>query len=215
MPRQYTPRVQVTCLRCETVFALNPARASKTRYCSFACKYPPAVDVICASCGLVFSVEASRSSTAHFCSAICKKIGQTRPVAERLLKFGARSPIGCLLWTGSISLPDGYGQLGISGRTWGAHVAAYREWVGPIPDGHQVHHLCDVHYAPEDITYRRCIEPSHLTTGTPKQNSEHMVEVGRSASGDRSPSRLHPESRPRGDAHPSRRKARSLESAHQ
>jgi hypothetical protein len=208
MPRQYTPRVALSCERCETAFTVNASRAQRARFCSSACQYNPSVAMVCVSCGKLFEVPAARSSKARFCSTDCKKVGTRIPIAERLLKSSTRSSFGCLLWTGMIL--EGYGQITASGERFGTHVAAYREWVGPIPEGHQVHHLCDVNYAPGDITYRRCIEPTHLTTGTPKQNSEHMVDAGRSASGDRSSSRLHPESRPRGDAHPSRRRSQGL-----
>lgn len=123
-----------------------------------------------------------------------------QPITERLLRYGARQPNGCLLWTGS-RLPLGYGQMTVGGRTCGAHMVAYQEWVGPIPDGHQVHHLCDVAYAPGDFTYRRCFEPSHLTTGTPAENSRHMAETRRSAVGDRHVSKRNPHTLPRGSAH--------------
>jgi hypothetical protein len=123
------------------------------------------------------------------------------PITERLSRYGARQENGCLFWTGSVN-PNGYGQMTIGGKTEGAHVIAYRMWVGEIPNRRQVHHLCDVMYAPGDTSYRRCFEPKHLTIGTPAQNSRHMAETGRSASGDRHVSRKNPSALLRGHSHP-------------
>jgi DNA invertase Pin-like site-specific DNA recombinase len=63
-------------------------------------------------------------------------------------------------------------------------------------------HLCDARYKPGDITNRRCCNPAHLSPGTRQENQRHMAKVGRSAKGDRSYIRQHPECYPRGMAHP-------------
>jgi hypothetical protein len=128
------------------------------------------------------------------------------PIVDRLLKYGVRQPNGCLFWVGYVNQATGYGRMTIGGRPHGVHAVAYREWVGPIPPGQQVQHLCDVRYPPGDIAYRRCFEPTHLVTGTPARNQLHMAASGRSRTGDRHPARLHPERWPRGDNHPSRRR---------
>lgn len=52
----------------------------------------------------------------------------------------------------------------------------YTEMFGEIPDGHVIRHKCD---------NRRCINPEHLITGTPKENSQDMLERDRSARGSR------------------------------
>ena len=60
---------------------------------------------------------------------------------------------GCWIWQGARS--SGYGALG--GQWWGfekyAHRWAYRAFVGPIPDGYEIDHLCLV---------RPCCNPAHL-----------------------------------------------------
>jgi hypothetical protein len=84
------------------------------------------------------------------------------PMAERLLKRSYRTESGCLVWDGSVG-STGYGQLPTSHpkRSVVAHRAAYEAWIGPIPDGLQIDHLC---------RNRRCIEPTHLEAVTPREN---------------------------------------------
>lgn len=70
----------------------------------------------------------------------------------------------CLLWTGAIQ-SAGYALLKPDGprRTAPvlAHRLAYEHWVGPIPDGLQIDHLCRV---------RACVRPEHLEPVTRHEN---------------------------------------------
>ena len=59
---------------------------------------------------------------------------------------------GCWQWTGTRN-EAGYGQIGVEGRTMYAHRFAYEAFVGPIPDGLVVDHLCG------DPS---CVNPQHL-----------------------------------------------------
>ena len=79
------------------------------------------------------------------------------------------------LWQGSRK--DGYGYLLIDGKRVKAHRFAFELWVGPIPDGKHVWHLCD-----EPL----CVRPSHLSLtgdqrGRPRQRrreaAAHMTAV--------------------------------------
>src|SRR5262245_5137348 len=83
----------------------------------------------------------------------------------------------CLLWQGATTR-YGYGMLVRDHRVIAAHRDAYAKTFGPIPPGLQVQHLCDENYLPGDRTYRRCIEPTHLTLGTHKDNTAHMYAIG-------------------------------------
>lgn len=55
---------------------------------------------------------------------------------------------GCWLWHGAHD-EKGYAMIGGTR----AHLNYYRRFVGPIPDGLEIDHLCQV---------RRCVNPSHL-----------------------------------------------------
>lgn len=68
---------------------------------------------------------------------------------------------GCWVWNGALDA-NGYGRLG--GRKWStnlAHRLSYIEFVGPIPEGMTIDHLC---------RNRRCINPAHLEPVTIAEN---------------------------------------------
>ena len=75
----------------------------------------------------------------------------------------------CLIWQGAV-MDSGYGWAHDPryGKQIGAHRSAYETWVGPIPRGMIVDHVC----------YEKlCIEPKHLQVVTPVQNSENRGKL--------------------------------------
>jgi hypothetical protein len=100
---------------------------------------------------------------------------------------------GCWLWAGSVS-PCGRGKFMIGRKNWSVHRLAYTLVRGPIPEGKFVCHSCDNGGI-------GCGNPDHLWIGTAKENSQDAVRKGRMASGDRSGTRLHPESYAKGAKH--------------
>lgn len=112
-----------------------------------------------------------------------------------------REGIGnCWLWNAGKS-PSGYGVFYVNGRSQRAHRIGYEIQFGDIPEGMMGCHRCD---------NPSCVRPDHIFPGTTKDNSEDARRKGRLATGDRSPSRLHPESRPRGIYHHSKTHPESM-----
>lgn len=67
----------------------------------------------------------------------------------------------CWLWTAAITKATGYGKFYDGERVVLAHRWSYENFIGPIPDGLQIDHLCRV---------RHCVRPSHLEPVTPREN---------------------------------------------
>ena len=103
---------------------------------------------------------------------------------------------GCWEWSGCLS-NKGYGRVRVRRVEVPAHRLAYELSIGPVSKDLCVLHACD---------NRRCCRPDHLFLGTILDNNRDMWAKGRArpgrATGDRSGSRRHPESRPRGEGHP-------------
>ncbi len=68
----------------------------------------------------------------------------------------------CWLWTGAIT-GTGYGWYchPVTKQGYKAHRYAYELWVGPIPTGMTLDHLCRV---------RHCVKPTHLEPVTMREN---------------------------------------------
>lgn len=86
------------------------------------------------------------------------------PTSERLLRRRDIDPeTGCWNWTGYIDA-SGYGQVRMPDgpRTLGTHRVSYETFVGPIPDGLHLDHLC---------RNRACFNPEHLEPVTVRENN--------------------------------------------
>ncbi len=105
-----------------------------------------------------------------------------------------KTPSGCWEWQKYRTIA-GYGQLRFRGRTTAAHRLAWELANGPIPEGLHVLHHCD---------NPPCCNPAHLFTGDDQANAQDAVRKGRHSS------MVHPESRPRGSGHYSRRRPERL-----
>ena len=118
-------------------------------------------------------------------------------------KTPGQGPKGeCHEWQGGRD-GDDYGGVFIDGRQYKAHRIAYFLFTGEDPGTLLVCHHCD---------WPPCCREEHLFAGNQKTNRDDMVAKGRArfAEGDKSASRKHPESVPRGQQHWSKRHAEKV-----
>ncbi|MES2367111.1 MAG: HNH endonuclease [Pseudomonadota bacterium] len=88
-----------------------------------------------------------------------------------------------------------YGCFKGNGKMQKAHRVSWELHNGKIPDGLFACHKCD---------YPPCVNPHHLFLGTTQDNTSDRTKKGRSARGDISGLRQHPERAARGDNHGSK-----------
>jgi hypothetical protein len=78
----------------------------------------------------------------------------------------------CWIFTGRRD-SSGYGKVRLEVGTTGAHRLTYQYFVGPIPDGLHIDHLCRV---------RSCCNPMHLEAVTPAENNARALPYRRARS---------------------------------
>jgi hypothetical protein len=78
-------------------------------------------------------------------------------------------------WIGSRT-GHGYGTITFGGATRAAHRFVYEIYVGPIPDGLHIMHLC--HQGAQG-----CVTPEHMAVGTPAENLRMKAENHRQGRG--------------------------------
>ena len=77
----------------------------------------------------------------------------------------------CWEWNRSVN-SAGYGQLMEKSKYWLAHRYSYEAFVGDIPDGEIVRHMC---------YNTKCCNPDHLKTGTQKDNYHDSAKIHKEA----------------------------------
>ena len=77
----------------------------------------------------------------------------------RFMRKVVVDPSGCWLWTASTN--GKYGTFGFGHHTVYAHRVSYQHYVGPMPEGYTIDHLCKV---------KLCVNPEHLEAVTYHEN---------------------------------------------
>lgn len=102
-------------------------------------------------------------------SPLGKPANRKSPARERLLaKVKVPAGSSCWIWQGYVMPTTGYGQCGNNRGVVYVHRLAYEVFVGPIPDGLHIDHLC---------RNRRCIKPSHLEPVTQAENNQRSWDA--------------------------------------
>jgi len=101
-----------------------------------------------------------------FCRSLSDPMGRLMAQVEKIEN-------GCWIWTGGVSRGNGYGRAWLNGQTMTAHGAVYTAYVGAIPTGREVDHLChnrDPMCPGGPCMHRRCVNPEHLEAVTASTN---------------------------------------------
>lgn len=97
-----------------------------------------------------------------------------RSAHDRFAEIDRGDPDACWPWRGHVT-PTGYAK---AARTW-AHRWAYVTFIGPIPEGFEVDHIChnrsDCNLG-SDCPHRRCVNPAHLEAVPGKVNKSRARE---------------------------------------
>lgn len=75
----------------------------------------------------------------------------------------------CIPWTKSLNKPGGYGTRSVKGQRWQAHRYAYFQKHGPIPEGLEVCHSCNV---------KLCVNVDHLYLASHQKNMQDAAKDG-------------------------------------
>lgn len=92
-------------------------------------------------------------------------VSRGAPMAERIWAWIRITDAGCWEWRGKRN-HGGYGRICVSQAKGDAqvHRISYETFVGPIPDGAEIHHRCG---------NRPCCNPEHLEPVSTRENQSH------------------------------------------
>lgn len=181
-------KIKYYCMTCGKEILQWPSQVGKNIFCSKECYHKSKIGSTphnkgnksvfkksCAECGKEFEGTLSQLSKKTFCSYSCslKFRRREKPMAEKIMsKIRKVDGCSCWFWTGF--LRGGYGRMkDETGRLTEAHRVSYECFVGKIPEGLVLDHLC---------RNRDCVNPEHLEPVTTKEN----IRRGNTGKGQRS-----------------------------
>ncbi len=87
------------------------------------------------------------------------------PIERVLSKIIIDVVTGCWVWQAN-KLKKGYGRFGLDDKPKLVHIFIYEYYVGPIPDGYEVDHLC---------CNKSCCNPDHLEAVPREENQRRWL----------------------------------------
>lgn len=107
-------------------------------------------------------IVAKRAEQEFTRAQVAQQEIETLKTHQRFLEKFRVADNGCWEWTAALVNSDGYGAFYYDGNRSGrAHRYAYQHYIGPIPEGLTIDHLC---------RNRKCVNPDHLEAVTNKEN---------------------------------------------
>jgi hypothetical protein len=160
----YKPIAIPACEHCSRPFLASRPRV---RFCSLRCasaRRRTMRETACEHCAKQYRWSPA-SGRGRFCSRECHRAWNRAQYEQRLWsRILCDIQTGCWVWTGKL-ISGGYGSWHRDGKPRNIHLIVYERFVGPIPRGHEVDHLC---------LNRACCRPDHLEAVTPFVNKQRM-----------------------------------------
>lgn len=121
----------------------------------------------CMAAGCELNIDSYGLCNVHY--QRMKKHGRIEgpSLIERIVARYEVDADGCWIWQGK---PDaaGYGRISVADNVQYAHRVSFETFIGPIPEGLTIDHLCRV---------RACINPGHMEPVTLSENVRRELAV--------------------------------------
>lgn len=177
--------IQITGLHCGNPLPTDTSgrggKQANRKFCSAKCKdahrnaarRTPA-KVPCKNCGRECAL-INPSLAGDICRACAAALGSaaaavanTQDAQERFMRqVEIIQSSGCWEWQGTLQ-KNGYSTFGLEAKSLRGHRWSYEHFIGPIPEGLQIDHLC---------RNRSCVNPEHLEPVTARENSRRAMRA--------------------------------------